>query len=86
MLRVFFEISDEDTGRYFTDKKIWQCGEEYRAYQGKFPVIFLTFKDVKFATWENTIDKISALLQEEYDRHKEVMHSDQLKKNILHEF
>ena len=78
MLRVFFEISDEDTGRYFTDKKIWQCGEYYRAYQGKFPVIFLTFKDVKFATWENTIDKISALLQEEYDRHKEVMHGDQL--------
>ena len=78
MLRVFFEISDEDTGRYFTDKKIWQCGEEYRAYQGKFPVIFLTFKDVKFATWENTIDNISALLQEEYDRHKEVMHGDQL--------
>ena len=78
MLRVFFEISDEDTGRYFTDKKIWQCGEYYRAYQGKFPVIFLTFKDVKFATWENTIDKISALLQEEYDRHKEVMYSDQL--------
>ena len=78
MLRVFFEIADEDTGRDFTDKKIWQCGEEYRAYQGKFPVIFLTFKDVKFATWENTIDKISALLQEEYDRHKEVMHGDQL--------
>ena len=78
MLRVFFEIADEDTGRYFTDKKIWQCGEEYRAYQGKFPVIFLTFKDVKFATWENTIDKISALLQEEYDRHKEVVHGDQL--------
>ncbi len=78
MLRVFFEIADEDTGRYFTDKKICQCGEEYRAYQGKFPVIFLTFKDVKFATWENTIDKISALLQEEYDRHKEVMHGDQL--------
>ena len=78
MLRVFFEIADEDTGRYFTDKKIWQCGEEYRAYQGKFPVIILTFKDVKFATWENTIDKISALLQEEYDRHKEVMHGDQL--------
>lgn len=78
MLRVFFEIADEDTGRYFTDKKIWQCGEEYCAYQGKFPVIFLTFKDVKFATWENTIDKISALLQEEYDRHKEVMHGDQL--------
>ena len=30
MLRVFFEISDEDTSRYFVDKKIWKCGEAYR--------------------------------------------------------
>ena len=47
MLRVFFEISDEDTSVYFVDKAIWKCGEEYRRHQGKYPVIFLTFKDVK---------------------------------------
>ena len=35
MLRVFFEISEEDTSKYFTDKNIWKCGEEYRLHQGK---------------------------------------------------
>ena len=80
MLRVFFEISDEDTSRYFKDKAIWKCGEEYRSHQGKYPVIFLTFKDVKFDTWEATIDKIRGLLQEEYGRHQELLSSDKLSK------
>ena len=78
MLRVFFEISDKNTSKYFADKNIWQCGEEYRSHQGKYPVIFLTFKDVKFDTWDATIDKIRGLLQEEYGRHQELLNSDKL--------
>lgn len=78
MLRVFFEISDKDTSKYFADKNIWQCGEEYRSHQGKYPVIFLTFKDVKFDTWDATLDKIRGLLQEEYGRHQELLNSDKL--------
>ena len=78
MFRVFFEISKENTGKYFEDKAIWKCGEEYRSHQGKYPVIFLTFKDVKFDTWEATIDKIKGLLQEEYGRHQELLSSDKL--------
>ena len=81
MLRVFFEISDEDTSKYFADKAIWKCGEEYQSHQGKYPVIFLTFKDVKFDTWESTIDKIRGLLQEEYGRHQELLSSDKLSPN-----
>lgn len=80
MLRVFFEISDEDTSRYFEDKKIWSCGKKYRAHQGRYPVIFLTFKDVKFDTWEASINKIKSLIQEEYDRHHELKISDKLSK------
>ena len=75
MLRVFFEISEKDTSVYFQDKKIWQCGDIYREHQGKYPVIFLTFKDVKFESWKDTIDKIRSLLQEEYGRHKELLAS-----------
>ena len=75
MLRVFFEKSEEDTSIYFQDKNIWLCGEKYREYQGKYPVIFLTFKDVKYGSWEDTRDKISALLQAEYDRHSSINNS-----------
>ena len=80
MLRVFFEISEEDTSKYFRDKAIWKCGDEYRSHQGSYPVIFITFKDVKFDTWEATIDKIKGLLQEEYGRHQELLQSDKLSK------
>lgn len=76
MLRVFFEISKEDTSKYFSDKKIWACGEIYREHQGKYPVIFLTFKDVKFDSWEDTLDKIRIILQEEYGRHRELLNSE----------
>lgn len=78
MLRVFFEISEDDTSRYFKDKAIWKCGEEYQSHQGKYPVIFLTFKDVKFDTWEATIGKIRELVQEEYGRHQEIIDSDKI--------
>lgn len=78
MLRAFFEISSEDTSRYFKDKNIWKCGEEYRAHQGKYPVIFLTFKDVKYDTWQETIEKIGVLLQEEFGRHAELRDSEKI--------
>ena len=78
MLRVFFEISEDDTSRYFKDKAIWKCGEEYQSHQGQYPVIFLTFKDVKFDTWEATIGKIRGLVQEEYGRHQEIIDSDKI--------
>lgn len=78
MLRVFFEISDDDTSIYFRDKAIWNCGEAYRSHQGKYPVVFLTFKDVKFDSWELTFAKISELLQEEFGRHMELCESDKL--------
>ena len=45
MLRVFFEKTDEDTSRFFRDKAIWKCGNAYTDYQGKYPVIHLSFKD-----------------------------------------
>lgn len=75
MLREFFEISNEDTSVYFKDKLIWKCGAEYRREQGKYPVIFLTFKDVKFSTWEETLENIRHLLREEFTRHSEVLDS-----------
>ena len=78
MLRVFFERSDEDTSIYFKDKAIWKCGEAYTKHQGKYPVIFLTFKDVKFHSWEATLDKIRGLLQAEFGRHPELPESKKI--------
>lgn len=72
MLRVFFEKTNEDTSVYFKDKQIWQCGDYYTKHQGQYPVIFLTFKDVKSMTWEETFQKIRRLISLEFMRHNEL--------------
>ncbi len=80
MLRTFFEKTNEDTSIYFKDKKIWACGKKYREYQGKYPVIFVTFKDIKFNTWEETLDAIKDVFSKEAARHIELATSDKCNK------
>lgn len=72
MLRVFFEKTNDDTSVYFKDKQIWQCGDYYTKHQGQYPVIFLTFKDVKSMTWEETFQKIRRLISLEFIQHNEL--------------
>lgn len=72
MLKTFFEKADEDTSKYFIDKKIWQCGQKYQSQQGSYPVIMLTFKDVKFDNWQDSLEAIRLVLKDEFKRHSEL--------------
>lgn len=78
MLRVFFEKTPEDTSIYFKDKYIWQCGDYYTKHQGQYPMIFLSFKDVKCSSWQETFQKISKLISLEFMRHNELESSSVL--------
>lgn len=78
MLRVFFEKTPKDTSVYFKDKQIWGCGEYYTKHQGQYPVIFLTFKDVKCSTWPDTFQKIKKTISLEFIRHEELENSTKL--------
>ena len=80
MLRTYFEKTNEDTSLYFKDKKIWQCGKKYLDYQGKYPVIFVSFKDVKFNTWAETFAAIKDIFANETHRHIELQTSKTLDK------
>ena len=80
MLRTFFEKTDADTSTYFTDKKIWHAGEKYTSQQGKYPVIFLSLKDVKFSNWEMALELLKEVIRNEYARHQELESSTELTK------
>ena len=43
-----------------------------------YPVIFLSFKDVKCDSWETTLDKVGKLITLEFIRHNELADSDKL--------
>ena len=75
MLRVFFERTSTDTSVYFKDKAIWDCGDYYRSFQGRYPVIYLSFKDVKYPTWKNALKDIAENIRSEYARHSDLSDS-----------
>ena len=73
MLQTFFEKTDEDCAGYFIDKKIWNAGAAYLRHMGKYPVVSLTFKDVKYSQWSDTRQAIAQTVKDEYKRHKELL-------------
>ncbi len=78
MLRVFFEKTREDNSKYFRDKAIWSYGKAYTAFQGQYPVVFLSFKDVKCTGWQETYEMIAKLITLEFRRHIELENSERL--------
>jgi len=77
MLRYFFEKSEENRGQLFHNLAIWKQ-QKFREQQGKYPVIFLTFKDNKHATWDATFEHFRIILGEEFHRHRYLVTSSVL--------
>jgi len=61
MLKYFFEKTNQDTSDLFKNTNIWK-DPEYQALQGQYPVIFLTFKDIKAGSWESAFAEFVSLL------------------------
>lgn len=71
MLRYFFEKTEADTSYLFAGLAIWKY-PSYRAMQGKFPVIFLSLKDVKYSSWKETLQALKRVVAGAYEKHQVV--------------
>ncbi|MDR2592116.1 MAG: ATP-binding protein [Chitinispirillales bacterium] len=73
MLKCFFEdttpIGGKDTRALFRGLKIEDAGERYLEHQGKYPVIFLSFKEVKRDTFERSYRMLKDEIVGEFKRH-----------------
>lgn len=67
MLRYFFEKTEEILRWLFEPYAIAQ-DEEMMSHQGQYPVIFLTFKDIKVSHWEECLEKTGNLIANEFQR------------------
>ena len=67
MLDHFFSIEYADKGNLFEGLDIWKEAK-YRSIQGSYPVIFLSFADVKETSFENARDKICRIVKSLYDK------------------
>ena len=64
LLRYFYDLNAGDNAHLFRGLAI-EKETAVMAKQGKHPVIFLSLKDVKGATWELTFEGISAVIHAE---------------------
>ena len=78
MLRTFVEKTEEDNSVLFKDLKITKENEWEK--QGQYPVIYLTFKDIKEKNWDKCFQKLCALIKDEYQKHNYLQKSNDLEK------
>ena len=83
MLKCWFEVYQDSksaipNSELFQNLKIWKLGDEYTKHCGKYPVIYLTFKDVKESKWENCQKFLKRIISSEYERHSYLLDSNSL--------
>lgn len=77
MLKTFLEKTGEDPAYYFKEFAIWER-KEYHDYMARFPVISLTFKDIKEKTWSGCFSGIKERIQREYAKHLYLLESNSI--------
>ena len=80
MLKCFFEkrgVNEPDVRHLFESRAIAHCedADEWMAEQGKYPVIYLTFKDHKALRWDEAYERLAIDIGKEFRRHSECMES-----------
>lgn len=79
MLRYFFERFEGQPGHAHLFKGLAiERHAEFESHCARYPVIFLTFKDVKDATFAEAFRSMQRLLADEFNRHRDLLASDAL--------
>lgn len=82
MLQHFLaaEVAGQTTAGLFDNLAIAKIdsGQFLKIHQGQYPVIFITFKDLKESSYKATIQKAVVLIQELYQEHKQHLLSPNL--------
>ena len=81
MLDHFFSVEHADKGALFERLDIWK-EEKYRSLQGSYPVIFLSFADVKETSFGNARDKICRIIKSLYDRYSALQDKEPKQKKL----
>ena len=77
MLRYFFEKGDEDLSGLFRNLAIRE-DECFEAHQGKYPVIWMTFKDIKEGSWDACYDKLTGMIRNIFREHRGMLLSSDI--------
>ena len=78
MIKYYFEKTNEDNSYLFKDLNISAAGDIYKEYMGEYPVISLSLKSMKQASYNEAITIFKKIISDEFKRHSDVLLSDKL--------
>ncbi|VFN01263.1 MAG: Predicted AAA-ATPase, partial [Candidatus Kentron sp. G] len=76
MLRAFFDRDRPENAELFRGLAIERSGGQYMAHRGRYPVVFLTLKDVKTRNWEDCLGHLRQVISEEFKRHEMLLEGE----------
>lgn len=79
MLEQFFSCEYAGRGELFEGLSVWK-DETYRKLQGTYPVIFLSFADVKYTSFQEARKMIGFTIEALYNKHEFLLEGDLLNK------
>ena len=85
MLQRFFEATEKSNAYLFDGLKI-AAYPEYMAYQGQYPVISISLKSMKRASYQEAYFEYVKLLSDEFERHEIILQSDAVSEEDKLEF
>ena len=85
MLQRFFEATEKSNAYLFDGLKI-AAYPEYMAYQGQYPVISISLKSMKRASYQEAYFEYVKLLSDEFERHETILQSDAVSEEDKLEF
>lgn len=77
MVEQFFSVSFAEDREIFSGLAVWE-DEKYRKLQGTYPVISLSFADIKEDSFEQTRKKICGIIENLYNKYEFLLDSDVL--------
>lgn len=77
MLNCFFSTTYQNRGDLFEGLSIWK-EEKYRKLQGTYPVLSVTFANVKERNYKQTMEMICQILTNLYNKHIFLLEGDLL--------
>jgi len=86
MLKYYFDIRQPENEKLFEQLNIWQTKKEIKEHRGKYPVVYLTFKDCKANDWETTYELICIEIKKLYLTHDYLLDGKQIRKSEKDDF
>ena len=78
MLSYFFDIKNSEENRGLFSKLDIEKSQYFVEHMGQYPVVNITFKDIKRGDWQGCYEEIVELIKVEYDKHRYLQNSSKL--------